>query len=738
MIEVTSAAAVLPPEKPLVEWALGYAARGWHVLPLHWIDGGVCSCLEGVDCISPGKHPIGHLCPKGFYDATTDPDQIRKWWKAHPKANIGIRTGIESNIIVVDVDYPDKLLEVEPDPKSNIIAKSGRESEGFHLYYWHPGDTIGCKSFDFGELKSDGGYVVAPPSRHVTGRRYKWLAYGSQTPADPPDWLNNLISDHTNSDNGVKWTATTELHEGERHNTLRSFAARIRNTGAETVVIKAALETVNQLYCKPPIPQQELTDLAEWAGKLEATTSLQTDPAEYFNKKEDGTIKSFIPKKLADDIKAGNLFITPYGKKQQGRRSRIYTYHPEIGIWFPDGVEKIDEIAARALSNLYKSYYVDEVVKLIRKTTLRNQFPEAPLNLIGLKNGVYDLNTDNLLSFNPTHYLRQSLPIEYDPDAKCPETDKFIDQVVPGYRNTIYELAGYFLYREYVYAVIFIFLGEGDNGKSTLLNLFKSFLGAENISTVTMQQLAKDTFASADLYGRLANLCDDIPSNPIKITGQLKMLTGRAPMRGQFKNHDAFDFVNYAVLVFTCNELPPTYDNTEAWFKRPIVINFPNKFVRGTPECNPDIIRKITTPQELSGLFNEAIRALRNLLKRHTFTNEKTKEQKKKEYIMKSSPAQYFIQEFIEPNPNSVGYMEKGTLYREHVQFVRNKLHRRPVSSEQFSRLLKIYAPGWDEGTATIDTGKREKSKKVYRKARVWYYIQLNREKIREWEPPTT
>ena len=83
--------------------ALDYAARGWPVFPVWWALGGRCAC-GNPDCPHPAKHPIGKLAPKGRNSATTNSETIKKWWMDYPEANIGIPTGPESGLVVVDVD----------------------------------------------------------------------------------------------------------------------------------------------------------------------------------------------------------------------------------------------------------------------------------------------------------------------------------------------------------------------------------------------------------------------------------------------------------------------------------------------------------------------------------------------------------------------------------------------------------------------------------------------------------
>src|SRR6266702_6180297 len=89
----------------LARWASAYAARGWAVLPLWWSEGAGCACGR-PDCPNAGKHPLGGLVPHGLEQATTDARQIERWWAVQPTANIGLRTGAVSGLVVLDVDGP--------------------------------------------------------------------------------------------------------------------------------------------------------------------------------------------------------------------------------------------------------------------------------------------------------------------------------------------------------------------------------------------------------------------------------------------------------------------------------------------------------------------------------------------------------------------------------------------------------------------------------------------------------
>lgn len=155
-----------------------YIKNGWPVLPLHSPSPtGGCSCAKGPTCPNPGKHPRTR---NGLKDASTDIITILKWWGEWPDANVGILTGAESGLVVLDVDPRnggnDTLAEWEERegllPPTLTVTTGGG---GWHFYYPHPGGVVRCRKLGAGlDLKADGGYVVAPPSLHASGSPYSW------------------------------------------------------------------------------------------------------------------------------------------------------------------------------------------------------------------------------------------------------------------------------------------------------------------------------------------------------------------------------------------------------------------------------------------------------------------------------------------------------------------------------------------------------------------------------------
>ena len=207
---------------------LAYVERGWRVLPLWKPSPAGCTCPRGVDCERPGKHPRTR---NGVHDATTDRARILRWrWEG---ANVGIATGAESGLVVLDIDprsggdetiarLQDRL-GVLPESPAVITGGGGR-----HLYFAFPaGADIGCPMLGPGlDVRGQGGYVVAPPSIHPSGRCYQW-----QRPPDaglpplPKDWIAEChIRGRKRAQDDTGGLRSTE--EDERHCSRHHFASQ--------------------------------------------------------------------------------------------------------------------------------------------------------------------------------------------------------------------------------------------------------------------------------------------------------------------------------------------------------------------------------------------------------------------------------------------------------------------------------------------------------------------------------
>ena len=191
----------------MLDWALHYASMGWPVLPLHvpatygpkepegTTPAATCSCGD-TTCTNQGKHP---RTTNGLDAATTDPDTISAWWERWPMANIGLRTGVVFDVLDLDgmtaLDVLDLCAPAGAEPIAGPWVATGK---GVHHYVQTLGQgnraSMGAKGSGI-DWRGTGGYVVAPPSVHMTGHLYEWVAgHESTTPlAAVPDWLRHLV-----------------------------------------------------------------------------------------------------------------------------------------------------------------------------------------------------------------------------------------------------------------------------------------------------------------------------------------------------------------------------------------------------------------------------------------------------------------------------------------------------------------------------------------------------------------
>ncbi len=252
----------------LLEAALDSARRGWAVFPLHAIDACTCTC-GNADCDSPGKHP---RTPNGFKAATRDPEQIATWWRQWPDANIGIATGATSDLLVLDVDPRHggddtlaDLIETHGALPDAVQCLTG--GGGLHVYFEHPGGHVQSRAeIARGiDVRADGGYVVAPPSTHASGRPYAWdVAHHPDDVAitPVPAWLLELIEAPVARGRVAARNDDGRIPEGCRNDHLASLAGSMRRRGMSEPAILAALLEENRQRCDPPLGELEVGQIA--------------------------------------------------------------------------------------------------------------------------------------------------------------------------------------------------------------------------------------------------------------------------------------------------------------------------------------------------------------------------------------------------------------------------------------------------------------------------------------------
>jgi putative DNA primase/helicase len=427
----------------------------------------------------------------------------------------------------------------------------------------------------------------------------------------------------------------------------------------------------------------------------------------------------------------------------------LYCWNPDTRI-YEECEEKIRR-EIREIADTYKvrdritRYVVNEVLSYLKDKNYRSYRElEGSKYIIAAANGwAFDVKewveTGILKVFRPTpeYFIRHRINAEFHREKfekafemlnsgkvndwlelgpiLCPRIHQAFSQwVKPEDVRVLYEIIGYTLYPRYSIHKMIMLYGEGGNGKSTYAALIRRFLGSENIASRSLQDLAEYRFSRLHLVGKLANIYPDIPKKPLKDTGELKGLTGEDTLSIDIKHSNReLKYNNYAKMIFTANELPPVSDKTLAWWRRWILIEFPNKFLsedelESIPEekrreyierKRREFLDAIATRDELAGLLVMSLLALRELMKKGAFS---VKGDFKKQWLKRVSDVYDFLDTLLSEGIEKDGKLYKAkrkvsgrvpkdTLYDLYAYFVREYRDSTPKDKANFTKDIEKY-----------------------------------------------
>lgn len=351
---------------------------------------------------------------------------------------------------------------------------------------------------------------------------------------------------------------------------------------------------------------------------------------------------------LVKEIEKNNFIYTT----KDDIKSEMWVYNE--GVYTPQGKSFVREFTRKILSEAYTTQLSNAVICKIEADTFIEHdkfFNTNYVYEVPLINGILNIATRELTKHTPERIFFNKLPITYDPDADCPVILEHLSKVLSGDNDVkvLLEIFGYSLLKEYKIEKAMMFVGFGRNGKSKTVELMKRFIGPENCSSLPLRSINEGSFSLCELFGKMANLAADLSKTDLKETGMIKSLIGRDTVQAPRKYLRDLNFVNYAKMVFAANELPKIYDITDGFWAKWVLIEFPYKFVtkevfdKATEKeremwkiMDPDIIEKLSCPEELSGLLNYALDGLDRLLENKDFSYSKSTKEVKDMWIRKS------------------------------------------------------------------------------------------------------
>lgn len=307
--------------------------------------------------------------------------------------------------------------------------------------------------------------------------------------------------------------------------------------------------------------------------------------------------------------------------------------------------------------------------------------------IIAFKNCLFDVTSNETMDFNPDLVITNMIPWEYDPDAYNELADKTLDKLACNdkqVRSLLEEIIGYCFFRRNELRKAFVLTGEKANGKSTFLDLIIEILGDENVSSLDLGELG-DRFKTAELFGKLANIGDDIGDEFISDTSTFKKLVTGDRINVEKKGQDPFDFNNYSKLIFSANEIPRLGRGRDsaALLSRIIIIPFNARFSKRDPDFDPFIKYKLRKPESMKYLVRVGVEGLIRVLKNNGFTTSKRVEQEIKNYEYENNPIKQFFDDYGTPENSTTK-----TVYNDYKGYCYNN-GLNPMSHTQFSRQVK-------------------------------------------------
>lgn len=267
---------------------------------------------------------------------------------------------------------------------------------------------------------------------------------------------------------------------------------------------------------------------------------------------------------------------------------------------------------------------------------------------IQFNNIIIDYETGEMIDANPKYFTTNPIPHEYTPDNQnTPTFDQYFnDWVGEEYSTQLLEIIGFSMAPTYLLHRIICLTGSGSNGKSVFLKIIRTIIGQDNVTNSELETIATNRFETSNLYKKLVCEIGETNHAVLEKTSLIKRLTGGDTMRVEFKGKDIFTCENTAKIIIATNTLPQTTDNTDGFYRRWLIMDFPNKF-----EEKGDILSNITD-EEWNALATKAFFALITLSKNKKFLFDGTMEEKKENYEKHSNPMKQFIQENYSKNVN--------------------------------------------------------------------------------------
>lgn len=460
-------------------------------------------------------------------------------------------------------------------------------------------------------------------------------------------------------------TDFVDMDEGQgRNSALFSYELTLQSAGLSPEEAKETIGIINKYVLKEPLSDDELDTVTRDEAFAKPV---------FFNG------KTFLHDVFGRFMKSHYHIIRINGQ-----------LHIFDGKIYVSGSKMIESKMVEVIPTL-KSTQRNEVLKFIEIITPQDSYV-SDANLIAFKNGVYDLDTEELKDFSPSYIITNIIPWDYRQDAYSEIADKTLNKIAcndPEIRALLEECIGYCFFRQNEISKSFFLTGAGSNGKSTFLDMVKHVLGRQNYVALDLDELS-ERFSTTTMFGKLANIGDDISDDFLqgKAIANFKKVVSGNDIKAENKGQDAYFFKPTVKLLFSANEIPRMRNKGfQAVLRRMVIIPFNAVFSVHDADFDARITWKLKKPEVAEYLIQIGMEGLKRVLATQDFTKSVAVENQLDEFERDNNPILLFLDEVEE---REIINQETKSVYTRYDTFCYENGFTK-VAMQTFSKDMKRY-----------------------------------------------
>jgi len=683
--------------------------------------------IDDVD----GKRPIEMGWTKKEH-RIKDPIIIKRLEKGE---NYGVRCGGTSPIVVdgqsyflIVVDFDDEKIQTETLPKlpETFTTRSGGKGL-YHLYFASDDDksySIKNENLDtLADVIGEGKQVIGPGSIHKkTGNKYEvvkdipfaFIHYSE---------LKAVLMPYDKSPKKEKHIAKAYVVQDDISSKILSAISM------ETVLNELGIDSSkNPTRC--PFHSSKGGKCFSWNGEVAHCFHCEGSWNKYSlireaKKLTDKQTFEWFAKKtgMVDELdESRKIYKTKSQEKMQaikladdsGLKPYFYDSNKIWWLWEDYCWKMVDEVDVLNMVHDVTGWNITDpkirsiILNKLKQDGRRKKPRESPKSWIQFKEKIIDVVTGGEFEATPNYFVTNPLPYALGDSEQTPTIDKLLKEwvVLEGvqdvsYIDTLFEIVAYSCCQEQFLQTIIALTGSGSNGKGTFLNLITKFIGEENVCSSNLRTLATRNFEASALYKKLVCFFGEVDTYDLTNTNLIKSLTGEDLIRYEFKGKTPFSDHSPTTPIIATNSLPITPDKSIGFFRRWLIIDFPNQF-----GIKRDLLAEIPE-KEFENLGRKIVKILSDLYKRNEFTNAGTIDDRIKRYEERSHPLINFINEKCSEGEGVIKLREFANQFNTYLKSKR----LRPYTVRKIGSLLRD--EGYEVGARHFGENQKDSAKAI-------------------------